>query len=126
MIAFARRLIAFVAAFALVQAMAAPVLSACEHSGRGTGQAMVMETTGHSEHGAGSNPHCQDSPAPTGNPHDRDCLTSCVSALGCAGFSVLGESPVSGAIVRASTPMAQVASALSSISLAPDRPPPRA
>lgn len=123
-----RRLTSLIAAFALVQATASPVSNACERSHGGTRvAAAVTEGAGHSAHRGPNDTDCAgtESGVPQSTEHGRDCLSSCVSMMGCSAFGFVGESMLSAITERStSTPTLAVA-AHPWRELAPDHPPPR-
>jgi hypothetical protein len=119
-----RRLISAVAAIALVYAMAAPSVAACET--RTAAMVAVGSVTegsgeGHSAHES----NCPESAAPASQEHDSDCLATCVSMMGCSASGFVVETAQLSVTDQASPVPASSTQLLPSRSLAPDRPPPR-
>jgi hypothetical protein len=120
-----RRLISAVAAIALVYAMAAPPVAACEiaHAARMevAGAVMPGSSEGHAAHQS----DCPEPKAPKGQEHDSNCLVTCLSMMGCSAPSFVVESAQMSVIAQASSAPASSSQPHPTRSFAPDRPPPR-
>lgn len=121
MIPFIRRFASFVAAFALIQATAAPGMGGCTREHGVTASAAPSD---HSTHHGDAD--CSGSQDPKQQEHGSDCLAACISMLGCSAPSFVAEALPSIA-TGGSSPIPSLVTPLhSGRSLAPDRPPPRA
>ena len=123
MTAFIRRFTSFVAALALTQATAAPVMSSCQEDHRSATTAITDRIGDQAHHGDAD---CPESIAARQQEHERDCLVSCVSMPGCSAPSFVVETSLS-IMMSASLPLPSLVRPLHpGRLLAPDRPPPRA
>jgi hypothetical protein len=120
-----RRLISAVAAVALVYAMAAPPLAACEraHGVQADVAGAVMQ--GSSEGHAAHQSDCPESDAPKSQEHDSNCLLTCLTMLGCSAPSFVVEAAPLSVTGQGSPTPANSMQPHPSRSFAPDRPPPR-
>jgi hypothetical protein len=129
-IASFRRLTSLLAAFALVNATAAPRVAVCEdlHAAAvGVGSAQAMDVSEHATPAANGDSECpeSESPSPCGQNHDPDCQTTCASMPGCSSHSFVVE-PAQGSVIDHETPaLAVMSQPHPSRTFAPDRPPPR-
>ena len=119
-----QRIAALVGVIALLSAIMAPPLSACEaaHANAAVAGASVQS------HGANQAAHesdCTESEAPALPQHDSDCLAVCLSMVGCSAPSFVTEAAQLSVIAKASRPLAGSTPLHPSRSSAPDRPPPR-
>ena len=121
-----RRLTSAVAAIALVYAMAAPPVAACEstHAARTEVASAVMQGAAEGGHAAHQS-DCPESRAPTDQEHDSNCLVTCLSMMGCSAPSFVVEAVPLGVIDQGSPTPANSTQPHPSRSSAPDRPPPR-
>ena len=120
-----RRLTWFVAAFALVYAMAAPPVVACDTTHAPTAEVAGALIPGFGESHSAHQSDCAESEAPKGQEHDSDCLVTCLSMVGCSAPSFVVETAELHVIDQASPPAASSPQSHPSRSFAPDRPPPR-
>jgi hypothetical protein len=68
---------------------------------------------------------CPESDTPANPEHDSDCLTACLSMMGCSAPCFVTESALAGAVDRESLAPESATTPHLSRSSTPDRPPPR-
>ena len=114
-----RLVAAFVAVLALMETTAVLPAWACEttHESAAAMKTPVEHTANHSD--------CDESSSSTPSRHTTDCLLNCVSMAGCGSPGLMSPLAFTARAARESVTPLSPLDAYSSLSLEPDRPPPR-
>lgn len=120
-----RRLTSAFAAIALMYAVAAPPVAACENTHAAATAAAGSVTEGSGEGHSAHESNCPESAPPASQERDADCLATCVSMMGCSAPGFVVETAQLSVTDQASPTPAYSTQSHPSRSFAPDRPPPR-